>query len=201
MRHRLALGLLGKVDVSETALVTVILRPSPPSSGKKASALKEVSALLPNDRRYPTREEFAADYGATAEEFVKVEEFARDYGLGVAEENPARRSVVLSGTLGQFSLAFGVKLMRYKHPKGIFRGRSGPIYLPADLAPLVLAVLGLDDRPQAKSHLRILGKRASTGGAPYTPPQVAETLRLPSGPGRERAVARHNRARRRIHDR
>jgi kumamolisin len=161
--------------------VTIILRPSPSSSSKKAATLEEMGALLPNDRRYPTREEFAADYGAKAEEFAKVEAFAREYGLDVTEESAARRSVVLSGTLARFARAFGVKLRRYEHPSGIFRGRSGPIYLPADLAPLVLAVLGLDNRPQAKSHVRILRKEASAGGSPFTPPQVAEIYGFPSG--------------------
>ncbi len=140
-----------------------------------------MSAHLPNDRSYPTREEFVADYGATPEEFARVEAFAREYGLGVAEESAIRRSVVLSGTLTQFTLAFGVKLRRYKHPRGIFRGRTGPIYLPADLAPLVLAVLGLDNRPQAKSHLRLLSKKGAQAAAPYTPPQVAELYDFPSG--------------------
>ena len=65
----------GKVDLTETVHVTVVLRPTPASSGKKAAALKVVGARLPNDRPYPTREEFAADYGATAEEFAKVEAF------------------------------------------------------------------------------------------------------------------------------
>src|ERR1039458_1330655 len=90
----------GKVDLTETVHVTVILRPTPASSGKKA-------------------------------EVLKVEAFAREYGLSVAEESAVRRSVVLSGTVAQLSRAFGVTLRRYRHPKGIFRGRTGPIYLPA----------------------------------------------------------------------
>ena len=171
----------GKIDLNETVRVTIIIRPRPSSTGRMAAAVQEMGALLPKDRQYPTREEFAVEHGATTEDIAKVEAFARDYGLDIVEENPVRRSVVLTGTVGQFARAFGIKLRRYKHPRGIFRGRSGPIYLPADLAPSVLAVLGLDNRPQAKSHFRLLTKRAVAAGVSYTPPQVAEFYNFPSG--------------------
>ena len=108
----------GKLDLSETAKVTLILRPRPSSYAAMASALKGMSALMPRDRRYPTREEFAAEHGATPEQLAKVEAFAREYGLDIAEENAARRSVVLSGTLAQLSRAFGVTLKRYSTSGG-----------------------------------------------------------------------------------
>jgi kumamolisin len=171
----------GKIDPNETVRVTIILRPRPSSISQMAATVEEMGTLLPKDRRYTTREEFAADHGATAEDIVKVEAFAREYGLDIVEESPARRSVVLMGTVGRFAGAFGIKLRHYKHPRGIFRGRSGPIYLPADLAPSVQAVLGLDNRPQAKSHFRTLRKRAAAGGVSYTPPQVAGFYNFPSG--------------------
>ena len=170
----------GEIDLNETMRVTIVLRPRPSSASRMASAVEEMGTLLPRDRHYPTREEFAAEHGATAEDIARVEAFARDYGLDIVEESPARRSVVLMGTVGLFARAFGIELRRYEHPRGIFRGRSGPIYLPADLAPSVQAVLGLDNRPQAKSHFRILTK-AAAGGVSYTPPQVAEFYNFPPG--------------------
>ncbi|MDA4118766.1 MAG: S53 family peptidase, partial [Thaumarchaeota archaeon] len=171
----------GKIDPNETIRVTVIIRPRPSSEIQRTATLEEMGALMPKDRSYPTREEFAASQGATGEEFAKVEAFAREYGLGIAEESSAKRSIVLSGTLTQFARAFDVRLTRYSHPRGVFRGRFGPIYLPADLSPIVQAVLGLDNRPQAKSHVRILRKRAAAGGVSYTPPQVAALYDFPSG--------------------
>jgi kumamolisin len=42
-------------------------------------------------------------------------------------------------------------------------------------------VLGLDNRPQAKSHFRILRETAAAGSKSYTPPQVAELYDFPSG--------------------
>jgi kumamolisin len=168
----------GRLDPDERVSVTVIIhaRHLP-----QDSTVSEFGAPLPQRRPYLTREEFDAAYGASREDLAKVEAFAQEYALDVVEEDPARRTVVLSGTIAQLCRAFDVKLVRYKHPKGIYRGRSGPIYLPAALAPVVQAVLGLDERPQAKSHFRILRERAAAGGASHTPPQVAELYDYPSG--------------------
>jgi kumamolisin len=110
---------------------------------------------------------------------AKVEAFAKEHGLKVVEASAARRTLVLSGTAAQLSTAFGVKLARYEHPEGTYRGRSGPIYVPSKLSSIVQAVLGLDDRPQAKPHLRAFKKRQ--GGVSYTPPQLARLYDFPKG--------------------
>src|ERR1700736_4421139 len=114
----------GKVNPNEKINVTVIVSPS--SSSEKLSKVAELDTQMPQDRTYLTREELESEYGATPEDLSKVEAFARDYELDVVEESAAKRTVVLSGTVAQFSRAFGVKLGRYKHPKGVFRVRSGP---------------------------------------------------------------------------
>jgi kumamolisin len=169
----------GRLDPNERITVTVVLHPR--LSRQDSSIESEFGARPPRSRRYLTREELGAAYGASREDLKKVEEFAQEYALDVVEESPAKRSVVLSGSIAQFSRAFNVKLVRYRHPNGIHRGHSGPIYLPAGVATVVQAVLGLDNRPQAKSHVR-LKKRAAAGGVTYSPPQVAQLYDFPSGP-------------------
>lgn len=69
--------------------------------------------------------------------------------MTVVREDPAARSVLLSGTIAQFQGAFGVKLEHYQHrTAGEFRGRTGPVNVPDDLHGVVEAVLGLDNRPR-----------------------------------------------------
>jgi kumamolisin len=82
--------------------------------------------------------------------------------------------------VAQFSRAFNVKLSRCKYKGGVYRARSGPIYIPAELAPVVQAVMGLDDRPQSSSHIR-LSKKKAPGGRAFTPPQVAQLYGFPAG--------------------
>ena len=115
-----------------------------------------------------------------------MEVFAHEHGLDVVEVSPAQRRLVLSGTVAAFSKAFGVSLARYKHPRGTYRGRTGPVRVPEDLSPIIEGVFGLDNRPQAKPHMRVYGgkKRAvrpRAGGISYTPPQIAELYDFQTG--------------------
>jgi len=168
----------GSINPKESIRVTVVLRPRSP--GRELSLVKRLGSQLPRDRSYPTRAEFSKSFGSTREELAKVRDFARDNSLKVLEASHAKRSVVLSGTVGQFSTAFNVSLSRYVHPeRGTYRGRTGPIYLPPELAPMVSAVLGLDNRPQARTHFRI--RPAAAAGVSYTPPQVGSLYDFPSG--------------------
>ena len=135
------------------------------------------------NRRHLTRQEFTASHGASSGDFQKIQEFANENGLSVSGIDPSRRCVTLSGTAAHFSQAFGMVMKRYEHPRqGItFRGRTGPLYVPRSLADIILAVLGLDDRPQAAPRIRPIRpeQKAITS---YSPPEVAKLYDFPNGP-------------------
>src|SRR5437867_4653106 len=101
------------------------------------------------------------------------------------ETNIARRSVVLAGTVAALSAAFGVELQQYEHPGGTYRGRTGAIQVPEELAPIVQAVLGLDNRPQAAPHFRILppteGAAQPRANGAFTPLDLAQLYAFPAG--------------------
>lgn len=169
--------LTGAANPQERVEVTVIVRPG--LSNQAVPSAESIGAQAPDERSYLTREEFETSHGASPEDIAKVESFARQQGLDVKEENLARRSLVLSGTVAQLSSAFGVQLANYQHPDGAYRGRTGPIYIPQELSAIIQAVLGLDDRPQAKPHFRSHTHRH--GDASYTPPQLAKLYNFPPG--------------------
>jgi kumamolisin len=109
-------------------------------------------------------------------------------------EHADRRTVILSGTVAQFSAAFSIQLNVYSHPHGTYRGRTGVIQLPAELDGVIEAVLGLDNRPQAKPHFRThsgkdKSKKGGTSNVSYTPLQVAQAYGFPSGTGVGECVA------------
>ena len=88
----------------------------------------------------------------------------------------------LEGSAEDMQRAFGVKLEHYEHQGCRYRARTGSILIPADLAGSIEAVLGLDDRPQAKAHFRVLDLEVSAAAATsYSPPQVATLYQFPSG--------------------
>ncbi len=173
---------VGAPDPNERILVSVLLRPRSPL--EELASGKAMGSSLPRERQYLTREEFAARYGADPADAAKVEAFASQQNLTVVETSLARRTVVLSGTIADLSAAFGVKLATYEHPGGTFRGRTGPVMIPSELAGVVQGVLGFDNRRQARPHFR----QAQTGGgtfraaAPggYTPTQMAQLYSFPS---------------------
>jgi kumamolisin len=177
---------IGEPFPDERLEVTVRLR---------TRAAHELSARVgelgrrPSEEREPlTREAFAQQFGADASDVARVEAFARDNGLAVVEASAARQSVVLAGTVARLSHAFGVSLAVYAHPDGgTFRGRQGPIYVPADLAGVVQGVFGLDDRPMARPHLRRLSDLqaiqplAAAPRASFSPIQIARLYDFPTG--------------------
>src|SRR2546425_2196583 len=88
----------GKVDPDERIRVTVILQ-SPRQSPQEPSVVSDLGSRMPEERSYPTREEFEATQGAAPDDLAKVEAFAQQYALDIVEESPAKRSVILSGTV------------------------------------------------------------------------------------------------------
>ena len=98
-----------------------------------------------------SRVEFADAYGAAPADVQKVEAFGRAHGLRVVESSVGTAQRRAAGNVAQLSAAFGVTLKQCEAGGVMYRGREGGISVPADIAPVVQAVLGLDDRPQAEA--------------------------------------------------
>jgi kumamolisin len=134
-----------------------------------------------------SRESFAKQFGASPDDVARLKAFAQQHGLTVTREDPAACMVVLGGTVAQFQGAFDVTLQHYEHHSiGEYRGRSGPINVPDDLHGVVTAVLGLDNRPQARPHFRIRPPFKPASGrqqVSYTPLQLASLYQFPQGDG------------------
>ena len=132
-----------------------------------------------------TRAEFKRRFAADPAALKLVKAFAREYGLKVEADPTAaiRRTVQLTGTAAQMQKAFGVSLEQKTIGGAEYRVREGGIHLPKGLAGAVEAVLGLDNRPQAKAHFRVQGAKTANAADPtsYTPVQVAEAYQFPAG--------------------
>jgi kumamolisin len=125
-----------------------------------------------------TSEEFAERFGADPVDLQAVADFAAQSGLRIEETDPARRIVVLSGTVEQMNKAFGVALQKCEEGGRTFRVREGSISVPESIGGIVTGVFGLDERPQAKPHFRL--QPAATKAVAYSPIQVANLYQFPS---------------------
>ena len=144
-------------------------------------SIEEQCNLKPGERTYMTRQEHAEKHGADPADIAKVEEFARENGLRVTNSNAGQRTVTLSGTADAYSKAFGVELKMYKSGDVAYRGREGDILIPENLQGIVTSVTGLDNRPFAKPHYRILRGSAHAAGASAAAHSTAAAASVPTG--------------------
>jgi len=179
---------VAKADPTERLEVTVLVR------RRAADALRErVKKLMSpgSQREHLKREDFAQQFGAEPSDIQEVKKFASSHDLAVVQEDPARRTVVLSGTVAQFNHAFGVDLQRFEHDSGTYRGRTGPIHLPDELNGKVEGFFGLDDRPQARPHFRHRPQTNVTWHATsnsFTPTRMASLYNYPGGAGQGECI-------------
>ena len=131
-----------------------------------------------------SRAEYKKHHTADPAALKLVNAFAKEFNLKVEDDPTAaiRRTVQLTGTAADMQKAFGVALEQKVIDGVEYRVREGGIQLPEALVGSVVAVLGLDNRPQAKPHFRVRQVNAEAPAAPtsYTPPQVAQAYQWPA---------------------
>ena len=180
-------------------------KPSPPSAKMTVSVLvrrkKPLTAANRTGKVRLTQSQYRQSHAADPAAVKLVQTFAKEFGLTVTSPpvKPGHRIVQLTGTTAAMQTAFGVELVQKTIEGVTYRTREGGIQLPEELAGAVEAVLGLDNRPQAKPHFRVFGAGAaasqraitSEGGTflphagaanvSYTPVQVAQLYQFPTG--------------------
>jgi kumamolisin len=168
----------GQLDTSERAELTLVLR-------RRA----EIPAEIVEGPTVLTHDELRDQYGANPADVDLVRQTLGALGLEVTEVHASTRRVKVAGTIGALSSAFGVTLQQVSSPDPktgesvMHRYREGPLFVPAALDGVVLAVLGLDTRPQARPHFRRRGvaPHAAAAGSAYPPNQVADIYKFPAG--------------------
>jgi kumamolisin len=169
----------GQLDTSERAVLTLVLR-----------RRDEIPAEIVEGPTVLTHDELRDQYGADPADVDLVRQTLGALGLEVTVVHASTRRVKVAGTIGALSSAFGVTLQQVSSPDPktggdvTHRYREGPLFVPAALDGVVLAVLGLDTRPQARPHFRHRGvapEAAAAQGSTYSPNQVADIYKFPAG--------------------
>jgi kumamolisin len=168
---------VGDADHDRQIDVTVYLRPS-----ASLEWVDEEAARPPSKRRTMSRHQLGASYGASHDDIAAVRSFAADHGLEVTAVNEERRAMTLRGTVDAVAKAFAAQeLGLYKLSDGIaYRSRSGSLTVPGGLSDVITGVFGIDERPQAKPHVRF-HPAAAAAPRSYAPDQVAAAYNFPTG--------------------
>jgi len=174
---------VGPADPAEKVQVSVLVRRRARQEFKD-----RVKRIAAGDRSVQplSREEYARKFGAEPADIAAIKSFAAAHSLSVIQESQVRRTVLLSGTVAQVEAAFGVRLQKYDHPRGTYRGREGAVHLPSELGVVVEAVLGLDNRPQAMTQFRLRSNAAAA--VDFTPIQLSTLYAYPQATGQGQCV-------------
>jgi len=157
-----------------------------------ASAPIEVTLVLRRRAELPAEAvpggmssaELAARFGADPADVDLVTRTVTGAGANVIQVDPASRRVRVAGTAATLEALFGTTLQRARITdqdgrEVDVRHRAGDLSVPAALAEVVTAVLGLDDRPQARARFRVTP--AAAASTSYTPLDLATIYRMPAG--------------------
>jgi kumamolisin len=209
-----------ELDPERRIRVTVLLAPDPdPALQKHRDALRARAQgeIAPGRREpYASREEVISANWPSADALLKLGTFAGKFGLAVGPMRPPGL-LTLEGRTADVRAAFRIdsidghrQAVESRNYPVDFRQRTGPILVPKAIADVVEAVLGTDDRRQAriKMHIKMHtnvrpsqqapadGGRSGTlgideyGEESYTPRNLAALYGFPQGlDGRGQTIA------------
>src|SRR5450432_3616166 len=170
-----ATTVVGGVDPKEKITVTINL-----AGPKLPSADEYIGETLMPD-------EFNRKFGASQESADKVANALKQFGITVESVSLPTRSMTVSGTAAAMEKAFKPNLEIVRSARdGLYRGREGSLYIPAELKGLVTGIFGLDERRMAKRKAT-----AATGLSlsPLTPSDLEQRYNFPPGDGAGQKIA------------
>jgi len=180
--HRSGVEILGRADPHEWVEVTIKVRrkaalPEPMTGG----------AVM-------TREQLAANHGASEDDLNKVEQVLGTYGLSQTDRDVATRTVRMVGTVEQMEAVFNLHLFSAWHEGHTHRGRQGDIWIPKALDGIVVGVFGLDTRRMVRRRKGVEAVGAHALKPPgarawFLPQKLAALYEFPNNGGAGQTIA------------
>jgi kumamolisin len=126
-----------------------------------------------HEREHLDHDELLRRSTASEADLEAVRAFAADHQLEVLREDPAARTVTLSGRARDLNRAFGTELHHYRLGEQSFHSHEEDVSVPREIGEVVEAVFGLDNRAACRRP----GAAAATAIAP---PPVNEHTKPPA---------------------
>jgi len=157
---------LSPVD-AEKQISVILSLPLGDSAGAAEFAQRVSSPKDPLYRKYITPEEFAARYGANANDYAALKQWAIANGLSIAHEAGARTSLTVRGSVGQFQALFRTQLNNYRSSDGNeFYSASVKPAIPSAIAAKVTGIIGLTNSVQYAPLAKVYKSFGEAGVAP-----------------------------------
>jgi kumamolisin len=159
---------------------------TPASTVEATVVLRRKAAMSTSDAmgEHLDREQLAERFGADPDDLRLAEKTFTELGLTIVNSDAPSRRIRVSGPVSTVSHVFGTSLeaVSSETESGVavaHRHRTGGLSIPAVLDGVVTAVLGLDDRPQARAQFRVAKAQATS--VSYTPVQLGSIYEFPEG--------------------
>lgn len=152
-------------------------------SAEQESALQALLAAQQNPsspqyHAWLTPEQFAAQFGMSGADLVKIQAWLQQQGFVVTGISRSRNRITFSGTPAQAETAFSTELHSYQSAEKTYYAPSTNLSLPAAVSPVVLAVTNLSNLRPAP-HFRPKQPGANSG-ALFTSSQSGSHYLTPS---------------------
>ena len=180
---RVAVGTItGPVPDDEAVQATLVLR-------RRSGAGRPPSHHVRADAPPLTSQALGEQYGADPADLDAVTKVLGEQGVTILESHAASRRIRIEAPAATLSALFGTTLHRVQRDDGVShaRMREGGLSLPAELAAVVTAVLGLDDRAQARTRSVFADPKAVSTS--YTPLDLAQAYGMPEADGTGQTIA------------
>jgi trimeric autotransporter adhesin len=138
----------GAVPSSTPVEITVNLAASPGRTAALGEFLAGVTqASSPNYHQWLTPQQFADRFGATGDQIAAVTAWVTSQGLTVGAVSAGKTRLAVSGTMGAAEVAFAISPRQYRIGDRIAYASATAASLPAEVAPMIVSIDGLDDPP------------------------------------------------------
>jgi len=115
----------------------------------------------PDYHRWLTEEEFTARFGPTDADLARVARWLKKKGFTLKSADASTREITFSGSVAQAQSGFAVKIAATRDGRN-YANTTDP-KVPADLAPLIESIDGLDNMLHSKA---VVSKRDSVASSP-----------------------------------
>jgi len=134
---------IGVADLDQQVTATIMVR-------RRATASSLAEELLAGTAPSVSREN-ASDIGADPQDVAAVRSFLDANGFKVLLLDAIARTIQFEGTIQQIDHTFGVRMAWFESARGErFLSYRGSILIPESLQGIIIALLGLDQRPAAR---------------------------------------------------
>ena len=118
----------------------------------------------PDYHRWLTPDEFTNRFGPTDADLARVTRWLKKKGFSVKSADASARKVSFTGTVAQAQSSFAVKIAATADGR-LYSNTNDPA-VPADLAPLIDSIHGLDNLLHSKPTVHRVSRRNSSASSP-----------------------------------